>query len=132
MDKKTPTISQRSVDLLVKIVSSWYFVLAEIVFIAVWVGLNQAKNIVWDPYPFDILKIVLMIELVIIGSIIIMNQQRQSQFDRKIIYQDYIINCRIQKELHDIHPLINEHRVRMSEIISILKQNGVEKLDKRD
>ena len=76
-------------------------------FIAIWIYINHEwPQIAVDDKAFNILRLALTIEGSFIGSILLMNQHRQSLADRKVTYTDFIIDCQIQKELKRISPMI--------------------------
>jgi CRP/FNR family transcriptional regulator, cyclic AMP receptor protein len=123
-DKITP--SQRASDFFTKLFRSWNFVSSQAVFIAVWIILNTSK-FSFDPYPFDLLKLVLLIEILFMGSIMLMNQNRQSGIDRKISFHDYAINYAAKKELEKMLPLVRDDHTLMAEALDILKKLPIDK-----
>jgi len=61
---------------------SLWFIVAHIVFIAVWIGLNvQVPHNVsaFDPYPFPFLGLVVGIEFIFLTTFVLMNQNLQSK-----------------------------------------------------
>lgn len=101
--EKIPTVGQRFADWTAQIVRSWKFVIAQMVFIAVWIFINHHfPHIAWDDKTFDLLRLVLTIESTFIGSLLLMNQHHQSEKDRKIIYSDYILEHQIYKVVKEL------------------------------
>lgn len=96
------TASQRTSDACAKLLRSWRFVIAQLLFIGIWIALNGFHITHFDPAPFDILKLILIIESSFMGSMLLMSQNRQSNIDRKIAFQDYAINWGSKKELDQI------------------------------
>jgi uncharacterized membrane protein len=101
--KKEPTLSQRVTDQAAKVIRSWGFLVCQLVFVAAWFG---AHHFFPRQLPFDILQIILLTEGCCIGSIFLHSQYRQAALDRRITLSDYIIECQIQKELKQLHPMI--------------------------
>lgn len=86
-------------DFFAKLARSWGFVIFQLAFVGMWVILNSQKLVVWDPYPFEILKLVLLVEVFFIGSMVMMSQNRKAETDRKVLYQDFVVNLLARKEL---------------------------------
>ena len=64
-------------------IGSWQFLFCGVVFIAVWAGLNSlVLSSGWDPYPFIFLNLVFSIISAATLPILLMSQNRQTQFDR--------------------------------------------------
>jgi uncharacterized membrane protein len=85
--------------------------------------LNTNKVVHFDPFPFDILKLILTIEASFMGSMLLMSQHRQSTVDRKIAYQDYVINWSLKKEVDKMVPIVKEDHGKMDEMLDILKKD---------
>lgn len=136
MNQTKLSIGHRTSDFCAKIVRSWSFVMVQMAFIAVWIIINQARLFNFDPAPFDLLRLVLTIESSFIGSILLMSQSRQSTIDRKMSFNDYIINWAAKKELDQMLPLIKADHSKMEEVLVILKRetlsahDPIESLDK--
>lgn len=96
-------------ELLAKVVRSWNFIIFQFAFIVVWIGLNHNHpSWAWDDASYSLLRLVLTIESSFIGSILLMHQHRQSEKDRTVIYNDYILDLLIKKDLKEIKPLIKK------------------------
>lgn len=57
------------------------------------------------------------------GSMILMNQNRQSGIDRKIAFQDYIVDLAIKKEVEIMLPLVRDEHNKVAEALDILKHH---------
>lgn len=110
------TIGHRTSDFFAKLVRSWRFVLFQLTLITFWIILNKTKTYVWDPYPFDMLKLILTIEASFMGSMILMSQNGQSEKDRQIIYDDYVIDQKIRRDQ-------KIDREKIDQVLEILKSN---------
>lgn len=124
MDKKATTttrihhntVGQNFADWVAKIVRSWAFVICQIIFIAgwiAWVHIHPTTGI--DNHSYDILRLILTIESSFVGSLLLMNQHHQSEKDRRIIYNDYILDHRIYKEIRDIRPMVEDIQKKSNE-----------------
>lgn len=117
MDKKaatsTPirqnTAGRKFADWVAKIVRSWAFVVCQILFIAGWIAwVHIHPGTAIDNHSYDILRLILTIESSFVGSLLLMNQHHQSEKDRRIIYNDYILDHRIYKEVRDIRAILDK------------------------
>lgn len=118
MDKKVATtqahgttMGQALADWVAQVVRSWAFVICQAIFIAgwiAWVHIHPATII--DDHAYDILRLILTIEGSFIGSLLLMNQHHQSEKDRRIIYNDYILDHRIYKEVRDLRVILDDMR----------------------
>lgn len=116
------TIGDRTSDFFSKLIRSWRFVLSQMGFIAFWILLNTTR-FHFDPYPFEGLKLVLIIEASFMGSMILMNQYRQCSIDRKITYKDFLINWSAKREVDQMLPLIRDDHRKMLEVLALLKKD---------
>ena len=78
-------------------------------FIAGWMLLKYF-NPTWtfDDGSFNILRLILSIEASFTGSVLLMSHHRHSEADRKIMYNDYVLDYQIRQQLKEIRPLIEE------------------------
>ena len=77
----------------------------------------------FDPYPFDGLKLILTIEASFMGSMILMNQYRQSSIDRNLTYKDFLVNWVAKREVDQILPLVRDDHRKMIEVLELLKKD---------
>lgn len=110
-------VPERISDWFAKLARSWGFVIFQLAFVATWVILNSTKILVWDRYPFEILKLVLTVEGFFMGSMILMSQHRRTEGDRKILYQDFVVNLLMRKEL-------KANKSETDEVLDILKNKN--------
>jgi uncharacterized membrane protein len=104
------SLSQKSADLLTKIMGSWFFILAFLIFLALWMVANVSWLIfgsTWDPYPFILLNLVLSCLAAIQAPIILMSQNRESQKDRTRAEYDYAVNRKSMREIEEIKKQLN-------------------------
>jgi len=91
----------------------------------VWIGFNawMATRVVFDPYPFILLNLVLSCLAAIQARIIMMSQKRQEAKDRLRSENDYRVNLKAELEIRHLHEkidhLINRQWERLAEIQQI-------------
>jgi uncharacterized membrane protein len=69
-------------DAITRFTGSIQFVIAHAIIFAVWVGINTAMILgvhVFDPYPYVFLNLVLAMEAVLLGTFVLMSQNRQNR-----------------------------------------------------
>lgn len=119
------TTGQRVSDFFAKLIRSWLFVLCQIIFITIWIIANSFHIIHFDPWPFDGLKLILTIEASFFGSMILMSQNRISNIDRNIAYQDFIVDRETKKEVSQMLPMVQEDHIKMNEVLDLLKKDNL-------
>ena len=83
---------------------------------AVWVAINLASPVKADPYPFILLNLMLSTQAALLGPIILMSNNRQSDIDRKRDIDHYLIDIHgnevleeMAMQLEHIHRHVEEH-----------------------
>jgi len=83
----------------------------------------MATRVVFDPYPFILLNLVLSCLAAIQARIIMMSQKRQEAKDRLRSENDYRVNLKAELEIRHLHEkidhLINRQWERLAEIQQI-------------
>lgn len=103
------TLNQHIVDFISRTLRSWTFIVCQMAFIGVWIALKHWFP-AWsfDDSGFNILRLILTIEASFTGSVLLMSHHRHSEADRKIMYNDYVLDYQIRQQLKEIRPLIEE------------------------
>ena len=102
------TRGERWADHLAKWGGSWPFVIAFLLFLAVWTLWNAlAPELRFDPYPFIFLNLVLSMLAAIQAPVIMMSQNRQAKIDRMQAMQDYDVNLKAELEIMALHDKID-------------------------
>lgn len=105
MDKVT--LGQKISDFVAKQVRSWNFVIFQMLFIGLWMLLNKNGSLyIWDKYPYDMLKLILTIEASFTASMILMNQNRNTDKDRQILHEDHAMQLHMEEELKKLEELL--------------------------
>ena len=79
-------------DQLVSVVGSWNFIVTQTLAMTLWVGINVSQIVKVDPYPFILLNLMLSTQAALLGPIILMSNNRQSEIDRKRDIDHYLID----------------------------------------
>lgn len=88
-------------DRVTAFVGSMTFVVAHLVFFAIWMGVNTAwllGSAAFDPYPYVFLNLVLAIESVLLGTFILMSQNRQNRQDEQRAHLELQISLLAEQE----------------------------------
>lgn len=118
------TFGERAADTIASFGGSWTFIIAFMVFIAVWMSLNVAGALgAFDPYPFILLNLVLSCIAALQAPVIMMSQKRQEAKDRRRSENDYRVNLKAELEIRHLHEKIDHMLThqweRLAEIQSI-------------
>src|SRR3954451_24311815 len=87
-----------------------------------WMGFNiwAATRVVFDPYPFILLNLILSCLAAIQAPIIMMSQKRQETKDRLRSLNDYRVNLKAELEIRHLHEkldhLVTKQWQRLAEI----------------
>jgi uncharacterized membrane protein len=104
------TTGERVADNIARVGGSWSFIIAFLLFLVVWAGINTlilARAEAFDPYPFIFLNLVLSMLAAIQAPIIMMSQNRQSERDRFFAAKDYEVNLKAELEVMALHHKID-------------------------
>lgn len=112
------TRGQRIADLVVGVMGSWTFIVVQTVILTLWISANLlgAKR-GWDPYPFILLNLALSFQAAYAAPVIMMNQNRQQDIDRRAAENDYKINVKAELEIELLHEKIDQ--LRAQEVLNL-------------
>lgn len=123
LDKKI-TFGQRIADDVARFGGSWTFIISFIVFMAVWMAINVIKpfGIAFDEYPFILLNLALSTIAAIQAPLIMMSQNRVSDYDRLQAKNDYNVNKVSEEGIRLLHTKL-DHLVQQdqSDLLEIQK-----------
>ena len=107
-----PPFWDRLADQVARIGGSWAFIFFFGVVLVGWMLLNspvmQRFGLVFDPYPFIFLNLVLSTLAAIQAPIIMMSQNRAAATDRASAEHDYTVNLRAELEILRLHDRLDE------------------------
>ena len=114
-DKHEDTLdfSQKISEKLSKVVSSWKYLIIIALIVTAWIIGHTLGILIFDPYPFGLLKFLFSIHSFFFGLIIIISQSTQKQRDKIHADEDYKNDTEarkgvenIQKQLKDLEDYI--------------------------
>lgn len=104
---------QKLADQVAKVGGSWGFIIAFLIALILWVGLNALlATRAFDPYPFIFLNLMLSMVAALQAPIIMMSQNRQAMVDRAAAEHDYVVNLRAELEIMLLHDKLDALRER--------------------
>ena len=118
-----PTYGERLADQVAAIGGSWGFIIGFGVVLFGWMLINspllKKSGIVFDPYPYIFLNLMLSTLAAIQAPIIMMSQNRAAVKDRIEAEHDYRVNLRAELEILRLHDRLDAiERDRLPMIIS--------------
>jgi uncharacterized membrane protein len=121
------TPGQRIADAVATVMGSWTFIIIQSGILFAWITANLVGTIRgWDPYPFILLNLMLSFQAAYAAPVIMMNQNRQQDIDRKAAQNDYSINVKAELEIELLHEKIDqlrEHEVlKLTEAVRMLSE----------
>ena len=110
------TFGQKVADEVARFGGSWTFILSFVAFMAIWMGLNvvQPFGIAFDKYPFILLNLALSTLAAVQAPLIMMSQNRASDYDRLQARNDYNVNKQSKEEIRLLHEKI-DHLVQQDQ-----------------
>ncbi len=107
IDDARATLGDRLADRVAAIGGSWAFIIVFALVLLAWMLLNSRVldrfGMVFDPYPFIFLNLMLSTLAAIQAPVIMMSQNRQAAKDRLAAKLDYEINLRAELEIMRLH-----------------------------
>jgi len=120
------TFGQKAAERVAAFVGSWYFIIGQSVFLALWIALNVAMiSLSWDPYPFILMNLFLSTQAAYTAPMILMSQNRQSAQDRSVLYSGWNIDRKINSTItdmeFDIDSKLNQQNEKLDYILAKLE-----------
>ena len=96
-------------DKVAKFGGSWKFIILFAFILLFWILFNVLlpKSMVFDPYPFILMNLILSSIAALQAPIIMMSQNRQEEKDRKRAENDYLINLKAELEVRSMNQKID-------------------------
>ncbi len=107
---------------------SWAFIISFFVVLVIWIIFNTIalNNLIFDPYPFILMNLILSCIAALQAPIIMMSQNRQEEKDRKRSENDYLINMKSELEIRALNQKID---LLLEEQIKILFDSQAKQLE---
>lgn len=121
--RDSTTFGDRLADKIAAFTGSWKFIIGFFVFFIVWVVINTVviTTDMFDPYPFNLLNLVLSSLCSVQSLVIIISQNRQTNKDRMVASNDYLLNVK--------HELISEDIYHKLETLITQQQKNTEVIE---
>jgi len=126
---------QRIADVIADFSGSLVFLGANVLLFATWIIVNQPGSpLVFDPFPFSFLTMILSLEAILLSIFVLISQNRQADKDRIKANLDYQVSLKaeleiglILKELTELQnrtELLQQDQARMHSSMSHITGNG--------
>ena len=93
------TMLERLTDLVSAAVSSTGFILCHIAWFSSWIAFNVFATRRFDPFPFDLLTLVIALETIVLTGLVLMSQNRSRQLADTRAHLDLQVNLLAEQEL---------------------------------
>jgi uncharacterized membrane protein len=98
-DRRT-TGAQRVGEDFSRVVGSWTFVVLQVALILGWIAINVAAIAQhWDPYPFQVLNLVMSLEAALWVSVVLMSLNRLTERERLRAQHEYELAVKAEEEM---------------------------------
>ena len=107
--KESYTFGQKVADKVAHFGGSWRFIIISICAMVVWITINvfHLFNMHFDSYPFILLNLFLSMVAALQAPLILMSQNRSSDYDRLHADNDFHINLKTEEEMRVLHAKID-------------------------
>jgi uncharacterized membrane protein len=130
------TAGERLADKVAAVGGSWAFIIAFGVILLGWMILNtdvlEHFGLVFDPYPFIFLNLMLSTLAAIQAPVIMMSQNRQAVKDRLAARLDYETNLRAELDILRLHEKLDQRVIARLDSLEAIIAQVVERRDKPD
>lgn len=110
------TFGERLSDQVAAVGGSWAFIIVFSIVLVTWMLLNSDIlnhfGMVFDPYPYIFLNLMLSTVAAIQAPVIMMSQNRQASKDRLAAALDFEVNLRAELEIQRLHSKIDDDVTR--------------------
>ena len=122
------TPGQRISDKVARFGGSWAFIITFMVILFVWILFNviAATKMIFDPYPFILMNLILSCIAALQAPIIMMSQNRQEEIDRKRSENDYLINMKAELEIRALNQKVD---MLLEDQIKVLFESQAKQLE---
>ncbi len=122
------TSGQGISDKVARFGGSWKFIISFMILLFIWIIVNTATpdSIIFDPYPFILMNLILSTIAALQAPIIMMSQNRKEEKDRKRSENDYLINLKAELELRSLHQKMD---LLLEEQIKVLFESQARQMD---
>lgn len=113
-------------DRFTRAIGSWWFLVAQTVFIVVWITINVFAFVRrYDPFPFILLNLVFSVWSAYAAPIIMMSQNRQDERDRERAERGLLTSVDAKREIEELNArLARLEGDKIDRILAILEERG--------
>lgn len=97
--RRERTVLERVTDFVSAAASSAGFIIVHIVWFTIWIGVNALSLPRFDPYPFNLLTLVVSLEAIVLTGFVLMSQSRMTQTADTRAHLDLQVNLLAEQEL---------------------------------
>lgn len=117
------SFGEKLADIVASGMGSWKFIIAQTIFVAVWMTLNIVGIIKhWDAYPFILLNLLFSTQAAYAAPIIMMAENRQADRDRAQAENDYKTNIEAKLEIEELQKRLNYIEIeKLDKILALLQ-----------
>src|SRR6266568_6196907 len=96
-----PTLGERIAEVSTQASGTMTFFVVNAALFAVWIVLNvlTPTTFHFDPYPFNFLTLTVSLEAIFLAILVLVSQNRQAAYDRRLNEHDAAINRRTEKKI---------------------------------
>ncbi len=119
---------QKISDKVARFGGSWGFIISFFIILVAWIIWNviALQKLIYDPYPFILLNLILSCIAALQAPIIMMSQNRQEEKDRKRNENDYLVNLKAELEIKALNQKVD---LLLEEQIKILFETQAQQLE---
>lgn len=111
--KENRTLGSRLADGMTAFVGSWTFIWIHVIWFTFWIVLPV------EEFPYGLLTMVVSLEAILLSTLIMMSQNRQSDRDRLQADADFETNIEAKKEIEELQ--VRLARIEDEKLEKILK-----------
>lgn len=104
------TLLQQIADWIAAFSGSMEFLMLNIIWFGVWIGLNVMGIWTFDPYPFGLLTMIVSLQAIFLSIFLLLAQNRQAVKDRIRADVEYEINVKAELEVAYLHDKVDSFR----------------------
>ncbi len=101
-EQKAPTLGERIAEVSTQASGTMTFFLINAALFAVWIALNVLTPWCYDPYPFAFLTLSVSLEAIFLSILVLISQNRQAAYDRRLNEHDAAINRQSEQKISDL------------------------------
>lgn len=107
--RESYTFGQRIADDVARFGGSWGFIILSVLTMIIWIMINGLHifHVNFDPYPFILLNLFLSMIAALQAPLIMMSQNRSSDYDRLHADNDFHVNLKTEEEMRLLHAKID-------------------------